>query len=197
MSKAQKVALIGNTRRKGIPHSKESAEKIGIANSCRVVKESTRIKLSAAFKGRVISADQLETMSLNAVKQLQSGNGFKIKYRYVPTKCTNVQVVLCRSKLELEIAQHLDACSSVLEWEFQVVIPYVDKLGNQRHTLPDFLAKLKSCTVLIEAKGRHLIADYIHSEKYLATMIWCLLYDTKFFVAHSSDHVLPVLGSID
>jgi len=95
-----------------------------------------------------------------------------------------------RSKLEKKVLLSFLKRKEVIKVQLEVAVPYLDSTGRRRYCRPDFLVQTIECTMVIEAKGSHLLSDYLSSDKHKGTILWCQERNFGYRVVTSEGRIL-------
>ena len=115
-----------------------------------IVSEETRKKIGKSHKGKTISKEQKEKLSLYRSKILEELGigGFKT-IKWYKFKNINEEEFILRGRWELNVAEILN--ENKVYWIRKVYIPYIDSEGIKRTYTPDFY--LPNLDRYIEVKG--------------------------------------------
>jgi hypothetical protein len=115
-----------------------------------IVSEETRKKIGKSHKGKTISKEQKEKLSLYRSKILEELGigGFKT-IKWYEFKNINEEEFILRGRWELNVAEILN--ENKVYWIRKVYIPYIDSEGIKRTYTPDFY--LPNLDRYIEVKG--------------------------------------------
>jgi hypothetical protein len=130
-------------------HSKISSEAQQEFNKNAEKVAARAARLSAAFKGKKLSAKHRQALSKAAVDRAnRSSNNFKHVKWYKASNILGEEFTL-RGKLELRIAEQLNSEGRL--WTRDARLKYIDSEGVQRSYSPDFFLPAEDS--YIEAKG--------------------------------------------
>ena len=167
--------------------SAETRRKLSESKKGKLHTEATKLLMSEIKKGKRQTKEAKEKISASNIRRILSGDVFKEKGRFYSVKADGY-VGYKSESVELRIMQVLETSDQVVSWRYESrVITYMSSEGTRR-TIPDFLVFCRDGSVVcIEGKGDFLVARYLGSGKYTATVRWCGENGYTFRLITSSD----------